>query len=174
MRAIRQMHSHSAVSWHGSSSSPQQNHPGAEWVSPAFIVSFVVALCCAITVGCSGNTLDTVAVNGTVTLDGTPLENGVVRFVPVDSVKGRLATGTIKPGGGFVLSTAGSSGVLRGEYRISIESMKITDDVPEKDRELGIGGKTSAIPVRYNDAETSELTEKIDGSKKVTLELKSS
>lgn len=124
--------------------------------------------------GCGGGGLETVPVSGTVSLDGKPLDHGFVRFVPVDTTKGRLATGTIQKDGKFTLSTANSDGVLLGDYKVVVECMKITADVPEKDRELGIGGKVSEIPVKYNDPEKSGLTEKITDKKTVTLELKSS
>lgn len=122
--------------------------------------------------GCGGGGLDTVAVDGTVTYDGKPLEVGIVRFVPVDP-QGMLATGTLKPGGKFTLSTRGTDGVLTGDYKVTVESFIIDETVPEKDRELGIGGKKSAIPDKYSDPEKSGLTEKIDGSRSISIELQS-
>ena len=120
--------------------------------------------------GCGGGELDTVSVDGTVTYDGKPLETGIVRFVPVDP-EGMLATGPLKPGGEFTLSTRGSDGVLEGEYLVTVESYLIDETVPEKDRELGIGGKKSAIPQKYSDPETSGLKETIDGSRSISIEL---
>ncbi|MBL8851335.1 MAG: hypothetical protein JNG89_16755 [Planctomycetaceae bacterium] len=119
--------------------------------------------------GCGGE-LDTVSVDGTVTYDGKPLEMGIVRFVPVDP-EGMLATGPLKAGGEFTLSTRGSDGVLEGDYTVTVESFLIDDTVPEKDRELGIGGKKSAIPQKYSDPETSGLKETIDGSRSISIEL---
>ena len=122
--------------------------------------------------GCGGGGLDTVAVSGTVTFDGKPLENGIVRFVPVGK-DGLLATGQLRTGGQFTLATKGTDGAMIGEYKVSVQSAIIDADVPEKDRELGIGGKQSAIPEKYNNPDSSGLTEKIDGGRTITIELKS-
>lgn len=127
-------------------------------------------VCCLALAGCGGSGLDTVAVDGTVTYDGKPLEIGVVRFVPVDP-EGMLATGTLQPGGKYTLSTRNSDGVLEGEYKVTVESFVIDETVPEKDKELGIGGKTSAIPTKYSDPETSGLRETIDGSRSIDITL---
>lgn len=129
------------------------------------------AICVALA-GCGGGGLETVSVDGTVTYDGKPLEIGIVRFVPVDP-EGMLATGNLKPGGAFTLSTRGTDGVLEGDYKVTVESFLIDETVPEKDRELGIGGKKSAIPDKYSDPEKSGLTETIDGSRSITIELQS-
>lgn len=124
-----------------------------------------------VTVGCGGGGLDTVAVRGTVTYDGKPLENGTVRFVPVDE-DGLLAVGRIGPGGQFTLATKGTDGVVPGDYKISVQSFIIDESVPKKDRELGIGGKKPAIPQKYSNPETSGLTETIDGSRTIDIDLK--
>lgn len=147
-------------------------HPVVTRIRPLALLLAAAWLSAA--AGCGGGGLETVPVGGTVTLDGKALDHGFVRFVPVDTTKGRLATATIQKDGTFKLSTANSDGVLLGDYKVVVECMKITNDVPEKDRELGIGGKVSEIPVKYNDPEKSGLTEKITDGKTVTLELKSS
>lgn len=128
-------------------------------------------IACLALAGCGGGGLDTVAVDGTVTYDGKPLEIGVVRFVPVDAEGGMLATGNLQPGGKFVLSTRNSDGVLKGDYKVTVESFLIDESVPEKDKELGIGGKTSAIPEKYSDPEKSGLKETIDGSRTIPIAL---
>lgn len=121
--------------------------------------------------GCGDSGLDTVPVSGTVSYDGKPLNNGMVRFVPVEE-DGLLATGKIGPDGSFTLGTRGTSGVQVGEYKVSVQSNIIDESVPAKDRELGIGGKESAIPEKYNDPATSGLTETVDGSRTIDIELK--
>lgn len=131
----------------------------------------LVTICLALA-GCGGGGLETVSVSGTVTYDGKPLENGIVRFVPVDP-EGMLATGTLKPGGVFTLATRGTDGVLKGDYKVTVESFLIDETVPEKDRELGIGGKKSAILEKYSDPEKSGLTEQINGSRSISIELQS-
>ncbi len=159
--------------WHSSDSEARIHESRRTSGTASRLSLFLLMFVSLLSAGCGGDTLETVTVSGTVTIDGTPLDNGVVRFVPTDTDKGRLATGAIKEGGKFELATAGSTGVLEGDYKVTVESMKITPDVPQKDRELGIGGKESAIPKKYNSAETSGLTEKVDGAKTITLDLKS-
>jgi len=129
-----------------------------------------IAACSLFLAGCGGSGLDTVSVRGTVTYDGKPLETGVIRFVPVDP-EGMMATGTLKPGGAYTLATRNSDGILKGDYKVTVESFLIDDTVPEKDRELGIGGKTSAIPAKYSDPETSGLRETVDGSRTIDIDL---
>lgn len=128
------------------------------------------AACCLMLAGCGGSGLETVAVDGTVTYDGKPLETGVVRFVPVNP-EGMMATGTLQSGGKYTLATRNSDGIVEGDYKVTVESFLIDDTVPEKDRELGIGGKTSAIPNKYSDPETSGLKETIDGSRTIDIAL---
>jgi hypothetical protein len=135
-------------------------------------VALLLAASGLLIAGCGKNELGTVAVSGTVTFDGKPLDNGTVRFVPVDQ-KGRMALGKILEDGKFVLATAGSDGVIPGEYKISIQSQKMTAEVPAKDRELGIGGKESAIPDKFTKPETSGLTEKISGARTIDFNLTS-
>jgi hypothetical protein len=129
-----------------------------------------LVVCCLMLSGCGGSSLETVAVDGTVTYDGKPLEIGVVRFVPVDP-EGMMATGTLKPGGKYTLATRNSDGIIEGDYKVTVESFLIDETVPEKDRELGIGGKKSAIPTKYSDPETSGLRETIDGSRSIDFAL---
>lgn len=136
--------------------------------SLAWAVWFPV--CCLMLAGCGGSGLDTVAVDGTVTYDGKPLETGVVRFVPVNP-EGMMATGNLQAGGKYTLATRNADGIVEGDYKVTVESFVIDDTVPEKDRELGIGGKTSAIPSKYSDPETSGLKETIDGSRTIDLAL---
>jgi len=134
-------------------------------------VAAVGLLACGLALaGCGGSGLDTVAVDGTVAYDGKPLEIGVVRFVPVNP-EGMMATGTLQPGGQYKLSTRNSDGIVEGEYKVTVESFLIDDTVPDKDRELGIGGKTSAIPEKYSDPEKSGLKETIDGSRTIAITL---
>ena len=140
--------------------------------SPRWIAAVGSIAGSLILAGCGGGSLDTVAVDGTVMHDGKPLSTGIVRFVPVDT-NGLLATGNLTDGGHYKLSTRNSDGVLEGDYKVTVESFLIDDSVPEKDRELGIGGKTSAIPDKYSDPETSGLRESIDGSRSIDITLQS-
>ena len=111
--------------------------------------------------GCGPSGPTTVPMSGTVTINGTPLTIGVVRFNPVDPEVGRPAEGAIDAEGKFTISTFKSGdGAIPGDYNITIISMLEDADTQQKDQGLGISGK-SAIPKKYNDPETSGLSETV-------------
>jgi len=58
------------------------------------------------------------SVSGTVTLDGNPLNDGLVTFHP--EAGGPLAYGRIQPGGTYQLQTGSGRGLLSGEYSITV------------------------------------------------------
>jgi hypothetical protein len=98
------------------------------------------------TAGCE-NPSPYVPVRGTVTLDGKPLESGIVQLQP--SV-GQVATGSIGAGGEFTLSTPPQGqGVLAGSYRVTVLAYDsaVTDPGPEH----------LIVPVRYTRSGTSGL-----------------
>lgn len=70
------------------------------------------------TVGC-GRTSDRLAVSGTVTLDGAPLDSGSIRF---DSSEGQkvIATGSLIKDGEYYVSQ--EKGLPPGRYRVQITS----------------------------------------------------
>jgi len=65
-----------------------------------------------------------VPVSGTVTFNGQPLEQGMVRFAPESGGKAQPATGQIKNGKFTMVTTASSPGVVVGKYKVSIISNK--------------------------------------------------
>lgn len=76
----------------------------------------------AVLVGCGGGTdlPETVAVSGTVTLNGDPLEGAQISFMPA-SGKGRGAFATSAADGAFSASTfSNGDGVIPGEYKVTI------------------------------------------------------
>ena len=102
-----------------------------------------------------------VGVSGTVTLNGQPLEQGMVRFAPESGGKAQPATGQIKNGKFTMLTTASSPGVVVGKYKVSIISNKPfapaalkpgTPPDPKAKFE-----PESLIPTKYNDIKTSGL-----------------
>ncbi len=68
-------------------------------------------------VGC-GSDSGLVSVTGHVTLDGQPLGDAGVMFVPVD--KGPVASGTTDAAGRFRLTTTNAPGAQAGRYRVTI------------------------------------------------------
>jgi hypothetical protein len=117
-------------------------------------------------IGCS--TGDTATVNGTVTLDGSPLKEGVVRFVPVDG-KTPTASADIKDG-------KFNANVPKGEMRVELSAPKVigkkkmydTPDSPVVDEVAEL------LPERYNVNSELKITVKGGGQKETfTLESKS-
>lgn len=108
-----------------------------------------------------------VGASGTVTLNGQPLEQGMVRFAPQGG-KAQPATGQIKSGKFTMLTTASSPGVVIGKYKVSILSNK-----PFTPPTLAPGTPPdpkakfepeSFIPKKYNDIRTSGLEVDVTGA----------
>ena len=118
--------------------------------------------------GCGRSDLPARAkVEGSVTFEGQPLNNGTISFVPDRNrgTTGRSATGVIGPDGRFQLrSFEKDDGALVGFHRVQIESwanvpehpLPNSDGQPQEPRP-----PKSAIPRRYNDAATSGLTAEV-------------
>jgi hypothetical protein len=92
-------------------------------------------------------------VSGTVTLDGEPLREGVVSFIPMS---GRAAKGEIQSDGSFVLGTYGTSdGARVGKNMVAIEAVHLGE--PTATDLIGLHDKKSLIPTEYNDPSNSQL-----------------
>ena len=106
---------------------------------------FVVAcLLVACMVGC--NPADQFAIDGTVTFDGQPMSEGSVTFIPTQggpTYGGLIENGTFSVNNGPLLKA--------GEYRVQIESWKITTTiVQELDNEGPVNDRVQVVPARYN------------------------
>ena len=111
--------------------------------------------------GCGGAEAPpkTVKIEGVVTFEGQPLDQGKVTLHPsltaVEGVPRRVATGEIS-GGKFTLSTfAPGDGAIPGDYKVTVESI-----VKEVTMEEFNEGKReeSAIPDKYRNSLTSGVT----------------
>lgn len=71
---------------------------------------------------------NSVRVSGKVTLDGRPLEFGSVRFAPDGA--GQVAVGSIKNGAFTMRTTANTTGVAKGRYKVSIVCA-VPEELPE-------------------------------------------
>ncbi len=81
-------------------------------------------LVASVAFGCGGSDqIQRAAVEGTVMVDGQPLTEGTITFLPEQSTKGTLARGTIKDGK-YQLSA--TEGPVVGNHRVEITSMKKT------------------------------------------------
>lgn len=95
-------------------------------------------------------------VSGTVELDGKPLSEGRIVFVPVDS--GRTATGQIVDGK-YSLSTDGQTGARPGSYRVAIKPPGNSVGEEAQERPVSV-----FVPERYQNESTSELEFTVSGS----------
>ncbi|MDR3199407.1 MAG: hypothetical protein LBU34_16180 [Planctomycetaceae bacterium] len=135
--------------------------------------SFLILLGCG-----SGSPFPVEAVEGTVTLDGQPVEDAVLTFVPVHSDNGKAAYGRTDVTGTYKLTAfnggKSGAGTMVGHYIVSIlkevpvrePTAKELADQEEKGIEINIPMR-SIVPAQYNDAQTSGLTAEIVKGKNI-------
>jgi len=106
-------------------------------------------VCCFLPIaGCGPCYPETAPVQGTVTLNGKPLDSGEVQFWSDD---GPAATGRIETDGKYRLTTfQPDDGAILGGHRIAVKSLQSTLDVS--------GLVLFAVPEHYQDPQTSGLT----------------
>lgn len=111
--------------------------------------------CCliAVLVGCSSRNDNGVTVRGNVTLDGKPLESGIITFLPIDG-KGRSASATIVDGKYVTLVAPGEKKVsILAEHVIGTMKRDLTDP-----KSATFEHKEQYLPVCYNTATTLKAT----------------
>lgn len=157
------------------------------------ILMTISALC----LGCGGGSdsanVETVPVQGTVTLDGKPIEGAIVTFVPVNEAQGLPATGTTDKDGRFTLTAMGGgkrgaagAGTLPGEYYVGVvkdifEGDDAEDSPPEGQFPEESSDEPSTepqvkhiVPTKYNDPKTSGIKVTVkEGDNDIKIELKS-
>jgi hypothetical protein len=90
-------------------------------------------------------------VQGTVTLDGKPVDNGIIRFSPLE--------GQVGTAGGVIENGRFTSTVPVAKHRVEISATKISGEAPAAGRHSPSAGDyiaTELIPDKYNT--NSELT----------------
>jgi hypothetical protein len=130
-------------------------------------------------VGCSGGA-KTVPVEGVVTLDGKPLPNATVLFIPQEP-GGRDAHGTTDADGAFSLSTDRSAdGAFPGAYKVTVhysEPVAVSSASTPVDVQKVMGQKSrkslSLLPPIYSQADKTVLKHRVPEDGAVKLELKS-
>ncbi len=102
-------------------------------------------------VGCGPSGPDIARVQGTVTMDGKPLPNAIIMFVPVG---GRPSVSETDANGKYVLEfSGGRKGAIPGINRVEINTGRLAY---EKDGKNYTAVKES-VPVQYNRLTTLEF-----------------
>ena len=125
----------------------------------------IVALCLLVALcGCGSSTIKTAPVEGTVTMDGSPLANASIQFYPVDLEAGKPGYAKTDASGQYKLSTQlgePGKGTTPGEYKVTISS---TIDVPtsqmrstESGELVPITNLQETLPDKYSKPSTTEL-----------------
>ena len=148
---------------------------------------FTITLC---SFGCGQSGSSVEYVQGIVTLEGTPLEGATVFFSPKGST-GKGAAGNTQSDGSFTLNAQGAkpgAGTAVGDYSVTVSKVEMPefpdiaeDDprygTPEHDRlqqEASSAKPKVIVPEKYNSAETSPFTAKVEsGSNTFTFDISS-
>lgn len=110
--------------------------------------------------GCGPSGPPIASVTGRVTMDGKPLANAAVVFIPEN---GRPAGATTDADGNYELNfSQGRRGAIPGKNSIRISTLR--DPTPgDENGKGGIPGSKETIPTRYN--EESELSFEVEPKK---------
>jgi hypothetical protein len=124
------------------------------------IAAFFLALVPWMLGGCLRGPSDRGAVKGKVTVDGSPLSDGSIEFLPMDTKTGQTGATPIKDG---AYAISADRGLFAGEYRVQIRAMKPTgkkhwDGMGDERRPASqknyVDEMRESIPARYNDRST--------------------
>jgi hypothetical protein len=116
-------------------------------------VAFVSMLWLTIA-GCGPSGPEIASVSGRITMDGKPLPNATVVFIPEN---GRPAGASTDADGNYVLNfSQGRRGAIPGKNTIRITTQR--DPTPGDDNVKSIPGSKETIPTRYNAASELEFT----------------
>lgn len=123
--------------------------------STSFFVSLAAILFLA---GCgrSGGP-EMVVVSGTVTYEGTPIEDGEICFVPLGDTKGPTSSAPIHNGRYEVVARGG---VPAGTHHVEISAFRIIPNPPPDSRGAAPGEppKEQYLPEKYNAKSQSKIT----------------
>lgn len=107
--------------------------------------------------GCNESGLNLAPAEGVVTLDGQPVADAGVLFVPSDPSQGLPAMGVTDAAGAFSLRTVNDDGAVIGDYRVSISKSEQSLQPVPGSRALRHIVKRH-VPEKYEGADTSGLT----------------
>lgn len=146
---------------------------------------FVTLIMTLALAGCGPKGANTCLVEGLVTLDGTPLTDALVSFIPVNPLPpdGKTATGYSDASGKYLLTSDGGlpgKGALAGEYKVTVYKVEVKEtpgrlraDDPPGSIPQAVITQTTITPEVYKDAKTTTLTATVTkGKNTINLELK--
>jgi hypothetical protein len=117
--------------------------------------------------GCGGDGIRRVSVDGRLTVQGQPLGDTIVQFIPQAGVPGPGGVGHSDTGGRFTLigSRLGAAGVAPGRYRVALVRLVAADGTPVSPEtgESDAPGIRNTIPAPYTAAETTPLEVEVPG-----------
>jgi hypothetical protein len=117
-----------------------------------------LAIAIASVAGCGKPTgLDKVVVHGTVTLDGQPISNGEIRFIPAPGTAGPISGGPIKDG---AYVAEGRGGVPLGDHQVEIRAFRVMAKGPGQSASANPEGGPAEqyLDKRYNEQTTLKAT----------------
>jgi hypothetical protein len=109
-----------------------------------------LALSLAVLVGCGGGN-KRAAVEGTVTYDGKPIDNGTITFVPDGGGDRPKSSGSVRDGKYSI--GAGEGGPMPGKYKVEITWNKSLGRKLDPDLQ-GTDNTKQVLPDKYNKATT--------------------
>ena len=135
-------------------------------MSSRLVLSLLFGCFSLVILGCGPPTIKTVPVTGKVTLDGTPVPEAVVTFIPE---QGPLAQGKTDAGGAFTLSlTVGErppAGAVPGNYKITVQKTKSSgisfDPASQVEQAPGAPQIEYLVPEKYSRPDTSGFTAEV-------------
>jgi hypothetical protein len=142
--------------------------------------AFALALVSLAIAGCGGSKADlppVVPVSGTVTLDGKPLANAGIVFIPVGQTRGGTCSGATDDNGRYELTDRdGRKGTTVGEFKVTCNKWVMPDgkDFPRDSKVSPLESNArELLPPRYSNEAQTQLKATIpEGGKTVDFELK--
>ncbi|MEX0642644.1 MAG: hypothetical protein WD468_08075 [Pirellulales bacterium] len=123
-----------------------------------FLAAGLLSVVSVVTGGCRrGDGLNRVVVSGAVKLDGKPVEDGQIRYIPVGDTQGPVSVSRIEHGQ-YVCQDFG--GVPAGEHRVEI--LVWDPNIPHPSGP-GLPPRPQWAPEKYN--KNSELVATVDASR---------
>ena len=132
--------------------------------NPIKDLSCLVLIACCVALGCSdeGKGPQRAAVCGTVTVDGQPVENGMIQFTPTEGTTGPVAGAVIENG---EYSAEKKRGPVVGTQRVEISGNRKTGNKIKNEMGMVVDERVSVVPEAYNAQST--LVRQVESGKNI-------